>query len=81
MQVCGTVAGHRAENGNTESTGMADGIAKDAKLAIFDIGNSRKRLLRLSASFIELQRNVSTFVIHPFPSFFFLQVDRLFYHW
>ncbi len=35
--VAGTIAGHKAVNGKTESDGKADGIAKDAKLAMFDL--------------------------------------------
>lgn len=35
--VAGTIAGHRAVDGKTESNGNADGVAKDAKIAMFDI--------------------------------------------
>mmetsp|Transcript_35926 Transcript_35926/g.43265 ORF Transcript_35926/g.43265 Transcript_35926/m.43265 type:complete len:698 (-) Transcript_35926:1281-3374(-) len=38
--VCGTAVGHRSVDGVEESDGMANGIAKDAKLALFDIGGS-----------------------------------------
>ena len=36
--VAGTIAGRRATDGRTESTGAADGIASGAQLAFFDIG-------------------------------------------
>lgn len=36
--VVGTIVGHRAVDGRTESDGIADGVAKDAKVAFFDCG-------------------------------------------
>ena len=36
--VVGTIVGHRAVDGRTESDGMANGVAKDAKVAFFDCG-------------------------------------------
>mmetsp|Transcript_44862 Transcript_44862/g.65927 ORF Transcript_44862/g.65927 Transcript_44862/m.65927 type:complete len:933 (+) Transcript_44862:60-2858(+) len=36
--VCGTVAGRKAVDGKTQTSGAADGIAKDAKIAFIDIG-------------------------------------------
>lgn len=43
--VAGTLVGRRATNGKTESTGQADGIARAAKLAFFDIGSSTTNFL------------------------------------
>jgi len=37
--VCGTIAGNKAIDGKTPSNGMANGVAKDAKIAFFDIGH------------------------------------------
>ena len=36
--VVGSIVGRRAIDGRTESDGMADGVAKDAKVAFFDCG-------------------------------------------
>jgi hypothetical protein len=36
--VAGTLVGRKSSNGSTESDGGADGVAKGAKLAMFDIG-------------------------------------------
>jgi hypothetical protein len=40
--VCGTVAGNKASDGKTETNGMANGVAKEAKLAFYDIGHPGK---------------------------------------
>lgn len=37
--VAGSIAGRRAVDGRTETDGAADGVARQAKLAVFDIGN------------------------------------------
>lgn len=39
--VAGTIAGRRAIDGRTESDGEADGVAKAAQLAFFDIGDGK----------------------------------------
>ena len=38
--VAGTVGGRRAINGDTESTGAVDGIARAAKISFVDVGVS-----------------------------------------
>ena len=43
--VTGTIAGRKAKDGKKELDGYADGIAKSAKIAFFDIGDSNGRLL------------------------------------
>lgn len=35
--VAGTIVGHKAADGVTESNGYADGVARDSKIAFFDI--------------------------------------------
>lgn len=44
--VAGTIAGRRAVAGTTESNGSADGVARGAQLAFFDIGNRTFVLIR-----------------------------------
>lgn len=44
--VCGTVAGRKSEDGITEMDGLVDGVARDAKLAFFDIGLGRRKLTK-----------------------------------
>jgi len=38
--IAGSIVGRRAQNGRDESNGLADGIARDAKIAFYDMGNS-----------------------------------------
>lgn len=45
--VTGTIVGHKADNGKKESTGFADGVAKGAKVAFFDIGNDQGEISRI----------------------------------
>jgi len=40
--VAGTIIGRRASNGFDETTGLADGVARDAKLSFFDISRGGK---------------------------------------
>ena len=42
--VAGTVAGKRATDGVSESTGLSDGVAPGAKIAFADIGNAAGNL-------------------------------------
>ena len=42
--VTGTIAGRKAKDGKTETPGYADGVAKSAKIAFFDIGDSSGNL-------------------------------------
>jgi subtilisin family serine protease len=51
--VAGSIAGRRATDGLHESNGTADGIAKAAKLAMFDIGTDRG--LRLPSTYTLLK--------------------------
>ena len=37
--VAGTIIGRRAVDGRTETEGIADGVAPEAKIAFFDIGD------------------------------------------
>jgi subtilisin family serine protease len=48
--VAGTIAGRRATSGQQESDGEADGIARKAKLAFYDIGSLSGRLIAPLAS-------------------------------
>jgi len=45
--VCGTIVGHKAADGSTESHGLADGTAKNAKVSFFDIGRRFLPLLKI----------------------------------
>jgi len=45
--VCGTIVGHKAVDGVAESHGFADGTAKNAKVAFFDIGRRFLKILKL----------------------------------
>ena len=42
--VAGTIVGRKASDGSQETDGAGDGVAKAAKLAVYDIGNSAGRL-------------------------------------
>ena len=41
----GTVLGRRAIDGRTESRGVADGVAYDAKIAFIDVGLEETQML------------------------------------
>jgi len=43
--VSGTIVGRRAIDGRTETNGIADGVAPEAKIAFFDIGDANTRFL------------------------------------
>jgi len=43
--VVGSVVGHKSTDGSSETTGFADGIAKDAKVAFFDVGQTNGGLM------------------------------------
>eukprot|EP00814_Leptocylindrus_danicus_P000390 CAMPEP_0116003412 /NCGR_PEP_ID=MMETSP0321-20121206/41_1 /TAXON_ID=163516 /ORGANISM="Leptocylindrus danicus var. danicus, Strain B650" /LENGTH=1052 /DNA_ID=CAMNT_0003471617 /DNA_START=103 /DNA_END=3258 /DNA_ORIENTATION=- len=45
--VSGTIVGHKADDGKKESVGFADGVAKGAKVAFFDMGNDQGTNLSL----------------------------------
>lgn len=46
--VVGTLLGRRAKDGKTESQGVADGVARNAKVAFFDLAKSIGGTLRMS---------------------------------
>jgi len=42
--VAGTIVGRKASDGSRETDGAGDGVAKSAKLAVYDIGSGAGRL-------------------------------------
>lgn len=56
--VCGTVAGRKSEDGVMNSNGFVDGVAKDAKLAFFDVGEDDAKGMNVSFFFASDMRSI-----------------------